>query len=111
MGKSPSFRGASSYSFTRAFSPSSRLSVSYLAPGAFHPVGLFGGNRESPVLRDLHGYEPCVTSLDHHGGGLRPARISLAVLLLLRDQCSQRLLLSSKRQSTFMMTLKETPTY
>lgn len=38
----------------------------YLAPGAFHPVGLYGGDRESPVLRDLHGYGPCVTSLDHH---------------------------------------------
>ena len=42
--------------------------VSYLAPGAFHPVGLYGGDRESPVLRDLHGYGPCVTSLDHHHG-------------------------------------------
>ena len=43
----------------------------YLAPGAFHPVGLSDGDREPPVLRDLHGCEPCVTSLDHqHGWGL-----------------------------------------
>ncbi len=58
---------------------------------------------------DLHGYEPCVITLNHHGEGLRPARISLALLLLLRDQCSQRLPLSSKRQSTPIMALKKSP--
>jgi hypothetical protein len=33
-------------------------------------VIMVDGNRESSVLRDFHGYEPCVTSLNHHGGGL-----------------------------------------
>jgi hypothetical protein len=41
----------------------------------FHtmPFNKSGGNRESPVRHDLHGYEPCVTLLNHqpHSSNLK----------------------------------------
>lgn len=67
--KCPSFRAASSHSFIRAFSPSDRLSASYLAPGAFHPAGLSGDDREYP--------RSCVTFMAICHASLRLPTITL----------------------------------
>jgi hypothetical protein len=76
------------------------------------------GDREPPVLRDFHGYEPCVTSLDHQQNW---TLFAAATRTEYRDESPYTVRCSTERdfirldrlhtcQRPDLLALKETPT-